>query len=169
MRPRFPPQPRQTDCSLHARTPGTNYHVLTVQLPPGAFDGSLRRGAHCQAGQLLMTPVWWPMEVSQIISQVLVLCGVALAGIVLARTLRLPFALVCVLVGAGFGQLLPWLALDTGVRASNFADLIFFTLLPPLIFEAGWHLDPARLRRWLPPQSPLDNISSNFPKLLSHE
>jgi CPA1 family monovalent cation:H+ antiporter len=90
------------------------------------------------------------MEIPQISSQILLLCGVALTGIILARLMRLPFALICVLVGFAFGQLLPWLQLDTGIRASNFSDIIFFALLPPLIFEAGWHIDPARLRHWLP-------------------
>ena len=90
------------------------------------------------------------MPIPQLTAQVLLLCGVALSGIVLARILGRSFALTCVLVGFAFGQLLPWLELDTGVRAGNFADIIFYLLLPPLLFEAGWQLEPKLLRRWLP-------------------
>lgn len=90
------------------------------------------------------------MDLPTITGQVLLLCSLAVLGLLAARLLRLPFALACVVLGFGFGQLLPWLQLDTGIRASNFSDLIFYLLLPPLIFEAGWMLEPAQLRRWAP-------------------
>jgi len=49
------------------------------------------------------------------------------------------------------GLLLPWLEIDTGIRASNIHDLVFYIILPVLIFEAAWHLKPSLLKRWLSP------------------
>jgi len=49
------------------------------------------------------------------------------------------------------GLLLPWLEIDTGIRASNIHDLVFYIILPVLIFEAAWHLKPTLLKRWLSP------------------
>lgn len=90
------------------------------------------------------------MDLPLVTGQVLLLCGLAIAGLVFARAFGIGYALVCALCGFIFGQLLPWLPIDTGIRASNFADVIFYLLLPPLVFEAGWQLDPRMLRRWAP-------------------
>jgi len=49
------------------------------------------------------------------------------------------------------GLFLPWLEIDTGIRASNIHDLVFYIILPVLIFEAAWHLKPSLLKRWLSP------------------
>ncbi|NNL11703.1 MAG: sodium:proton antiporter, partial [Pseudomonadales bacterium] len=45
----------------------------------------------------------------------------------------------------------PWLGFDTGIRASNIHDLVFYIVLPILVFEAAWQLQSSLLKRWLWP------------------
>jgi len=59
--------------------------------------------------------------------------------------------LACLLTGLVAGQLLAPLGLDTGVRAYNVEEFVFFLLLPPLLFQAAWHLKVSALRRWAVP------------------
>jgi CPA1 family monovalent cation:H+ antiporter len=40
---------------------------------------------------------------------------------------------------------------DTGIRADSLRDLVFFVILPVLVFEAAWHINVPLLRRWLAP------------------
>ncbi|WP_417347438.1 cation:proton antiporter [Ferrimonas sp.] len=85
------------------------------------------------------------------LGQTLSLVILALAGLVIAKAFRLESTLACLLVGFVAGQGLGFLSLDTGIRAHNLKDLVFFIVLPVLIFEAAWHLKPEQLRRWLAP------------------
>ncbi len=62
-----------------------------------------------------------------------------------ARRLRLPYTVGLVLAGVGLA-LSP---LHTGIRLTH--DLIFFLLLPPLLFEAALHITWPALRRDLLP------------------
>lgn len=90
------------------------------------------------------------MDVSTTLGQFLLVCALGLGGLALNQVSRLSLPLSCVLCGAAFGQMLPMLGLDTGIRASNFSDVLFFLLLPMLIFSAGWHMSPKSLYRQLP-------------------
>ncbi|BDY05012.1 sodium:proton antiporter [Ferrimonas sp. YFM] len=85
------------------------------------------------------------------LGQVLSLVTLALAGLVVAKAFRLESTLACLLVGFVAGQGLGVFSLDTGIRAHNLKDLVFFIVLPVLIFEAAWHLKPEQLRQWLAP------------------
>lgn len=60
----------------------------------------------------------------------------------LARWIRLPHSSLMVILGAlaGYGLTLG-LGIDTGLRATNFHDLVFFILLPVLIFDAAFNLE----------------------------
>ncbi|MFT7219917.1 MAG: CPA1 family monovalent cation:H+ antiporter [Candidatus Azotimanducaceae bacterium] len=55
------------------------------------------------------------------------------------------------LAGVLCGLALPFPSLDTGVRAHNIKGLVFYVILPVLIFGAAWHLKPALLRKWMLP------------------
>ncbi len=91
------------------------------------------------------------MGIQLFMGQALFLATVVVSGLVLRRLLRLELGLACLCCGVVAGLLLPWLGLDTGIRASNIHDLVFYVILPVLIFEAAWHLKPSLLRRWLSP------------------
>jgi len=88
----------------------------------------------------------------------LLLFGIAFLGIALGKALRLEMTLACLLTGLAAGQLLAPLGLDTGVRAHNVEDLVFFILLPPLLFQAAWHIRLTELRLWLLPIITLSTV-----------
>jgi CPA1 family monovalent cation:H+ antiporter len=83
--------------------------------------------------------------------QILALAGIAVAALVLTRLSRLELTLSCVLCGFAAGQAIAWLDFDTGIRAHNLEEIVFFVILPVLIFEASWHIKPRLLKRWLLP------------------
>lgn len=89
--------------------------------------------------------------IPQVTGQALALITLALAGLILARLTRIDKTLCC--LGGGFvaGLLVAPLGLDTGIRAGNVQDVVFYLLLPPLLFQAAWHISPAMLRRWIVP------------------
>lgn len=83
--------------------------------------------------------------------QILALAGLVLLAALLQRTTRLELTLACVATGFLAGLAIPYVGFDTGIRAYNLQDIVFFIILPVLVFEAAWHIRPALLRRWLPP------------------
>ncbi|MGK0442084.1 MAG: CPA1 family monovalent cation:H+ antiporter [Pseudohongiellaceae bacterium] len=91
------------------------------------------------------------MGVEVVIGQVLLIVALAICGLILNRTLKIDNSLGCLLAGVAAGWLVPQMGIDTGIRASNLQDLVFYLLLPILIFEATWHINPSDLRRWLKP------------------
>lgn len=86
-----------------------------------------------------------------IIEQALVLVALTLAAALLRRVTRLNIALACVLCGFIAGQLVGVVGFDTGIRASNLQDIVFYVILPVLVFEAAWQIDVGVLKRWLWP------------------
>lgn len=87
----------------------------------------------------------------EVMGQILVLSTVTLFGLFVHRFLRLELTLSCLLVGFIAGFIVVGAGFDTGIRAYNFEDLVFFIFLPLLIFEAAWGLKPSLLKRWLIP------------------
>ena len=85
------------------------------------------------------------------IGQILALGSLIVVALLLHRITKIEFTLACLAVGLAAGLSLEWVAFDTGIRAHNLRDIVFFVLLPVLIFEAAWHLKPPLLRRWLMP------------------
>ncbi len=91
------------------------------------------------------------MDIVTVTGQALMLFGLALAGLLLARISPLDKTLGCLLMGFAAGLLIPQLGVDTGIRAHNVQDLVYYVILPPLIFQAAWHIRPQLLRRYLLP------------------
>ena len=89
--------------------------------------------------------------VSIIVGQVLAVSALAVVGLMVQRALRIELTLACLLVGFVAGLGIEFTSFDTGIRASNLHDLVFFVILPVLIFEAAWELKPALLKKWLLP------------------
>lgn len=85
------------------------------------------------------------------IGQVLAISSLAVIGLLIRRFARIELTLACLMTGFLAGLLLPYIEFDTGIRAHNLQDLVFYLILPVLIFEAAWHIKPVLLRRWLMP------------------
>lgn len=86
-----------------------------------------------------------------ITGQILALGSLTLVGLLVNRFLRIELTLACLLVGFLAGIGVEYVNFDTGIRAYNLQDIVFFLILPVLIFEAAWHIKPALLKRWLLP------------------
>ncbi len=69
------------------------------------------------------------------------LLGAAVLVAMAAERLRIPYVVALVVFGAAIAAIHP-IALPF-----HFGDTVLFVLLPPLIFEAAWNIDPAVLRR----------------------
>ena len=80
------------------------------------------------------------MEIPHIIATILMFFALGLCAMLLEKWIKLPLGLWMVILGFLFSLLLPIIKWDTGVRASNFEDLMLFVLLPVLIFEAAFNL-----------------------------
>ncbi len=83
--------------------------------------------------------------------QALALTGLVIIAGLVSRLARLENSLACVATGFLAGLAIPFLGFDTGIRAHNLQHLVFYVILPVLIFEAAWHLRPHLLKRWLLP------------------
>lgn len=86
----------------------------------------------------------------QLVGSILAFAGVGLVGLLIARWVKLPYSLILVVLGFATSFLLKPLGWDTGIRASNFQDLMLFVLLPVLIFEAAFSLDSKLLFKFMP-------------------
>ncbi|KGJ90785.1 cation:proton antiporter [Colwellia psychrerythraea] len=90
------------------------------------------------------------MNIHMIVSITLLLLAVGVLAIVLARFIRIPYTLLLVILGFILSLFTVAFGIDTGVRASNFQDLMLFILLPVLIFEAAFALNTQLLLKYLP-------------------
>lgn len=91
------------------------------------------------------------MDISIVTGQILGVVAAAIFGLALNRILRIEYTITCLLAGVVAGILIPIFGLDSGIRAHSLQDLVFFIILPILIFEAAWHIKPTVLKRWIIP------------------
>lgn len=91
------------------------------------------------------------MDIELVTGRILFLTLMALAGMVLSRLLRLDLTLGALIAGIVFGIIVTQSGFDTGIRAHNFRPLVFYIILPVLIFQAAWHIRPLMLQRVLVP------------------
>lgn len=92
------------------------------------------------------------MPVEFIVAFVVLLLVLAIATQPLAARLNMPHTSMLVVSGAGVAYFVTLgLGIETGLRAANFHDLIFFVFLPVLIFDAAFKIPLAELRRNLAP------------------
>jgi len=85
---------------------------------------------------------------------ILLFMGMLLLAILvepLADKIKLPFSAALLLVGFLASEILVSLSIDTGIRWHNFDDLIFFVLLPVLIFEAAFNMNAKLLLKNIVP------------------
>lgn len=88
------------------------------------------------------------MAVDSIVGQALLLISAVIVGFTISRFSRLQPALSCLLVGLGLNLLMPYWGLDSGMHSDNLQTLIFYLLLPVLIFESCWRIQTAQLKHW---------------------
>lgn len=87
------------------------------------------------------------MSVAFVVGFLVVLLGLSLVAETVASRLRLPHSSILVLLGAATGYFVTLgLGVDTGLRAANFHDLIFFVFLPVLVFEAAFKISIRELK-----------------------
>ncbi len=89
--------------------------------------------------------------VIDVMGQVLSLASLTVVGLLTSKFLHIELTLACLLTGFLTGIGLGYVDFDTGIRAHNIKEIVFFIILPVLIFEAAWHLKPSILRKWLIP------------------
>ena len=81
------------------------------------------------------------MLISHIVTSLVVLLILALISEPLSRLVRLPFTSVLVIAGFVGSEIIVAFGVDTGLRADNFHDLIFYVFIPVLVFEAAYRID----------------------------
>lgn len=80
------------------------------------------------------------MDIPQLLSIFLILLFIGLLLYPLARSLHIPYASLLALAGIVTSTVLVSNGIDTGLRWDNFHQLVFYVLLPILIFEAALRL-----------------------------
>lgn len=91
------------------------------------------------------------MSLLNIVEIILIIAMIGTMAAVLARFVRLPLAITLIFSGFIFSLFIEKLGIDTGIRAHNFQDLIFFVFLPALIFEAAYNINHRLLINQLRP------------------
>ena len=91
------------------------------------------------------------MTIEIIILSFVVLLLLALVSHPISKWFNLPYTTSLVIVGFAVSEVLVMFGFDTGIRADNFQQLIFYVLLPVLIFESAYSIDKQTLRHNLFP------------------
>jgi len=81
------------------------------------------------------------MSIEHIITTLVVLLLLAFAAEPLSRLVRLPYSSVLVVVGFAASEIAVMSGIDTGVRAENFHDMIFYVFIPLLVFESAYKIN----------------------------
>lgn len=90
-------------------------------------------------------------SVSALVGQGIYMAAAAVLGLGLARLLRSDNTFGCLIAGVLAGVLLPLVDYETSLRAENLHQLVFYVILPVLVFEAAWELEPREMKQWLGP------------------
>jgi len=88
------------------------------------------------------------MSIPLTMEHILIVSFIAFTGLLLRRLLKLELTLSSILAGVLGALFIAYLDLDTGIRATNVKDLIFYIILPLLIFVSSWHIEFSQFTRW---------------------
>lgn len=86
-----------------------------------------------------------------VVGHALFVAAIGLSGLLLARFTPLDDSLACVVMGFGVGLAAEPAGVELVLRQADIQALVFYVLLPVLIFNAAWHLRPSLLLQWLVP------------------
>ena len=81
------------------------------------------------------------MSIEHIIATLVVLLLLAFIAEPISRLVRLPYSSVLVMAGYVTSELAVMSGIDTGIRAENFHDLIFYVFIPLLVFESAYKIN----------------------------
>jgi len=81
------------------------------------------------------------MSIEHVIATLVVLLLLAFIAEPVSRLVRLPYSSVLVLAGYVASELAVMSGVDTGIRAENFHDLIFYVFIPLLVFESAYKIN----------------------------
>jgi len=87
------------------------------------------------------------MTVEHAILALVIMLGLSLIAQPISRLSHLPIASILVLLGYVASELIVYNGLDTGLRADNFQSIIFYILIPVLVFESAINIDKAKLKK----------------------
>ncbi|NOR55269.1 MAG: sodium:proton antiporter [Sulfurovum sp.] len=91
------------------------------------------------------------MQIYESITILIILLVVAVLSVPLAKRIGLPFSALLVIEGFLGSELIIALGFDLGLRWYHFHDLVFYILLPVLIFESALNIDAKLLLKNLIP------------------
>ena len=81
------------------------------------------------------------MSIEHITATLVVLLLLAFIAEPISRLVRLPYSSVLVMAGYVTSELAVMSGIDTGIRAENFHDLIFYVFIPLLVFESAYKIN----------------------------
>ncbi len=81
------------------------------------------------------------MSIVHATATLVVLLLIALIAEPISRKLHLPYSSILVVAGFVVSELAVMSGIDTGVRAENFHDLIFYVFIPVLVFESAYKIN----------------------------
>ena len=85
------------------------------------------------------------MSIEHVTASLVVLLLLAVIAEPLSRLIRLPYPSVLVVAGYVTSELFVLSGIDTGIRAENFHDLIFYVFIPVLVFESAYKINKTLL------------------------
>lgn len=89
------------------------------------------------------------MLIQNIVLSLVVLITASLIAEPLSRVLKVPFVAILIVVGFVGSELIVMFGFDTGIRAGNFNQLVFYVFLPIIIFESAYRINRQVLKRHL--------------------
>jgi len=81
------------------------------------------------------------MSIEHITVSLVVLLLLAFIAEPISKLVRLPYSSVLVIMGFVTSELAVISGIDTGIRAENFHDLIFYVFIPVLVFESAYNIN----------------------------
>lgn len=81
------------------------------------------------------------MSIEHVTTTLVVLLLLALIAEPVSRKLHLPYSSILVVAGFVASELAVMSGVDTGLRAENFHDLIFYVFIPVLVFESAYKIN----------------------------
>ena len=81
------------------------------------------------------------MSIEHVTVSLVLLLLLAFIAEPVSRWIRLPYCSVLVILGFVASELAVMSGLDTGIRADNFHDLIFYVFIPILVFESAYKIN----------------------------